>query len=134
MLRFKRLFTKNSKQWSITNRLVCIYTLSVLCILVIITSTLYWVVAKRLHKESYLFLEKKIVILQKMQETEKNISKEEEIILEPPLYHYHARIINKSGKVLIETPKMNDYVPQQAFQNILPVAKPPFKLGYWQTS
>ncbi|MHB1947562.1 MAG: heavy metal sensor histidine kinase [Gammaproteobacteria bacterium] len=128
------LLPKHPRQWSITLRLAWIYALSALCVLIITTFSLYWIFTGRLDKENYQFLENKVLVLQKLMQTQSQSASalKEEIMLEPALYHYYSRIIDKSGKVLIETPKMKDTAPVAAFADITPQAIGPFQTLAWR--
>ncbi len=124
------LFPKHPRQWSITLRLAWIYTLSAFCVLLITTCSLYWIFSDRLDKEHYQFIENKLLLLQTLVQSGSDLK--EETILEPALYHYYVRIIDQSGKILIETPKMNKLVPATLFTNIIPRSVGPFQILYWK--
>ncbi len=123
---------KHPQQWSITWRLAWIYILSAFLILLITTLSLYWVFTYRLEKENYQFLENKILALQKILQMHPNpdTSLSEEIVFEPTLYHYYSRIVDRNGRIIIETPHMSDLVPVTAFNRIEPKQTGPFRTLY----
>jgi two-component system heavy metal sensor histidine kinase CusS len=126
----KDLIPKHPYQWSITLRLVWIYTLSAFFVLAIATFSLYWIYTNRLENENYQFLENKVLVLQKLLQSKPANESflKEEIILEPNLYHYYSRILDRDGNTILETPKMNDIVPVSAFGNIYPAEN---QVIYW---
>jgi len=124
---------KHPRQWSIISRLTWLYTVSAFCVLLITTFTLYWIFTNRLEKENYQFLENKILVLQKIIQTEPNNASvlKEETSLEPSLYHYYVRIVDATGHVLTETSKMSDLVPISAFSHTTLEEVKPFQTIYW---
>lgn len=129
-----RLFF-NLSRWSITFRLACIYTLSALCILVITTLTLYWFFTTRLEKENHKFLANNVLVLQKAllnTSTKSDHFLQEEIILEPAIYHYYVRVLDETGNILHETPEMSNHVPVSAFSQLSPKEAELFSTTYWK--
>lgn len=127
---------KPAKRWSITERLITIYTLFSLLLLLTITLSLYWIFASRLNKENHLFLENNVLVLQGiMQQQPHDLSAlQEEVVLEPSLNHYFTRIIDEQGNVLIETPHMRDHIPPQVFEGLDLNFFPPFAIRKWSTT
>lgn len=123
------LLLTHPRQWSITLRLAWIYTLSAFCVLIVTTFSLYWIFTNRLDKENYQFLENKVLLLQKLihSHPDNQSALKEEIMLEPKLYHYFLRVINKSGQVIAETSHMSDFVPATVFVDLTPKTTQPFQ-------
>ena len=132
---FNDFLPKHPREWSIVTRLTWIYAVSTFCVLLITTLSLYWIFTSRLEKDSYQFFENKIVVLQKLILSESNnpAMLKEETILEPSLYHYYIRIIDKTGKILVETPNMSEIVPTSAYSSISSEAFEPFSKLHWSS-
>ena len=131
-----QLFNRAPANWSITSRLTWTYTFSAFCILITTALTLYWIFTTRLEKENYKFLVNNILILQKALQNKKNSNADflnEEIVLEPAIYHYYVRVIDENGQILHETPGMSDKVDMAPFSQIIPKADDHFPAIYWKS-
>ncbi len=106
-------------KWSILSQLAWIYILSSFIILALTILSLYWIFTTRLENENSQFLKNKIFILQRLTSTysSADLALREEIIIEPPLYHYFSRIVGSDNHILIETPGMSEKLPASAFSS-----------------
>lgn len=104
---------------SISFRLAFTYMLTTFALLVVATFFLYWIFINRLQDDNRLFLQNKILILQKLLQ-EKMVSIRDEIIIEPPIDHYFSRVVDEKGKIVLETPGMNNLTPFSVFADIMP--------------
>lgn len=110
-------FSKKFHQWSILSQLAWVYILSSFGILALTILLLYWIFTTRLENENDQFLRNKLAILQRLSNTylPTDPALHEEIVIEPPLYHYFSRIVGENNQMLIETPGMNEKIPMAAF-------------------
>lgn len=131
---------KVPSQWSMTTRLICIYTLSAFFVLMISAVSLYWIFTTRLEKEDYRFLVNNVLILKKIIQTQVNSNEQEfkdalheEVMLEPLVSHYYIRLVNDKGQSFLETPKMTSLIPLAIFDTIKPQGPDSFPTQYWIT-
>lgn len=142
----KRYFIKTrndiSNKWSITTRLAFTYMISSISLLIIIMLFMYWALLNSLENENYQFLANEIKIIQNILQSPGNIVEKlkQEIIWEPTTlkdarYRYYCRILNSSGKIIMETPGTDKLIHnfssanKKFFQN--PLRQPAF---YWITT
>ncbi len=111
-------------RWPISLRLTLFYTLMASGLLSCAVVFQYYVVSNRLQGENLRFLKNKVLILKRIiKEAPSHIedypSYKDEVILEPPIDHFYSRIVDQNGKVLIETPHMNEIAPFSVFSAIM---------------
>ena len=107
---------------SITLRLAVIYIFFSCAILFFIIISLYILLIHRLEAEKFEFLKNQATVMQKIfpNEPAHNLPNRlfEEVITEPPMYHYFIRVLDDNGKTLIETPGMDSRLPKKVFPDI----------------
>lgn len=124
---------KAQHRWSISLRLVFIYTLSAFILLLLCVFSLYWMFSSRLEKENIQFLADKVLVIQKILQNQPIVipALREEVLSEPAIYHYYVRIIAATGKIFIETPHMQTKIPAFAFNNVTAKTAAPFNITHW---
>jgi two-component system heavy metal sensor histidine kinase CusS len=120
---------------SITFRLTAIYTLTTFGLLALTTLFLYWIFVNQLYLGNEHFLKNKALILQgllRSQSTQiaQSTSYQEEMRVEPLLEHFFSRIVDKQGKVIIETPGMSEVAPTSSFATIFPQGEATLKVKH----
>ncbi len=108
------------RAWSITLRLTILYSLLTLIVLVSVSGTLYWILARNMAREDNQFLVDKIYVLRTiLKERPESIDAlKEEVEWEVAARRfekYYARILDEQGGVLIETPGMKEIVTSAMF-------------------
>jgi two-component system, OmpR family, heavy metal sensor histidine kinase CusS len=124
---------KKFRCWSLTAQLALIYTLSIFGILILTVLSIYWIFTTRLEHENMQFLQNKIFVLQKLLHTNPTTiaNLTEEVVIEPPIYHYYSRVLDANGRIIIETPGMRRVAPQSIFlQN--PETGGSMQVHYWR--
>lgn len=109
-----------ARSWSLTRRLTALYTLSAFAILLLPTVYLYSILARSFEKEDGLFLADKLRVMRAIvrEEPQRPEALAEEIGRETPpnrFGRYYARVLVLDGRVLIETPGMDDALPPATF-------------------
>ncbi|NNM86214.1 MAG: heavy metal sensor histidine kinase [Phycisphaerales bacterium] len=107
-------------RWSIVARLTALYTVLAFTILVLAAGFLHWTLAVNLHREDAQFLADKVHLLRTiLSETSGNATDlTEEVRWETASLHftrYYARILDQTGRTLIESPGMSKVLPVGAF-------------------
>ncbi len=108
------------RAWSITLRLTILYSLLTLIVLVSVSGSLYWMLAKNLAREDNQFLVDKIhvlrVVLKERPDDPDALREEVEWEVAARRFEkYYARILDEQGGVLIETPGMEEIVAPAMF-------------------
>ena len=95
--------------WSVRGRLAFLYTLASFGLLALSGFFLYWVLASNLRKEDARSLFEKIQVVRVLLRERPDVL-EQEVKLEagPPSAKHYFRIMDKAGRVLMETPGVND--------------------------
>jgi len=111
---------KDIASWSITIRLVVLYTLSAAVILTLTTGFLYWILETNIENADQRFLNDKIEVLKSISdETHPGFERlKEEVQWEVEAYQfnrYYARVLSSNGEILIETPNMSSILPVSIF-------------------
>src|SRR5690606_14180747 len=88
-----------------------------------------------LQKENSQFLQYKTVILQNILQNKENIQEnlKEEVILEPALYHYYARVVDEKSNVLIETTGMSKSIPPSVYIPLLKKKSNNYPMMLWHS-
>lgn len=121
---------KNTSSWSITTRLVVLYTVSAAIILSLATGFLYWGLERNIENADRRFLNDKIEVLKSISDqAELGFERlKEEVQWEVEAYQfnrYYARMLAPDGSVLIETPNMSSILPPALFSSIVSEAQSP---------
>ncbi len=128
------MWIKKFHRWSITSQLAWIYTLSSFIILALTVLAIYWIFTTRLENENNQFLQNKVFILQKLLHakpaTVANLT--QEVVVEPPIYHYYARVLDATGNIIIETPGMQKVAPVGIFPPISRIENQ-IQIRYWKS-
>ena len=108
---------KKFHRWSLTFQLAWIYTLSSFVILALTVLSLYWIFTTRLENENHQFLQNKALVLKNILHTQPAMvaTLNEEVVIEPPIYHYYTRVTDATGQTILETPGMQSHVPASIF-------------------
>jgi hypothetical protein len=106
--------------WSITGRLIVLYTASTGGMLLLSVVFLYWVLASNLAQESQQFLEDKIHVVSSIlrDQPHDRDALENEVQSEVVAHKYtkyYVRVLDAEGWTLLETPGMADVLPRTAF-------------------
>ena len=111
-------FTEQFSSRSITGKLTLIYSISAFGLLLLASFILYMALIKSINKENIQFLNNEVSIIRGvLKQQPANIAfLEEEIPWNPKSSsieknHYYCRIIDATGRVLIETPGMKQLLP-----------------------
>src|SRR5437773_4602638 len=102
--------------WSIATRLTVLYTLSAFGILFLALAFLYWQLSTDLQDQEDRFLVDEIstlrvIISEHPKESEQLRTEVEVESTARPFTKYYARILDESGKVIMETPGMERVFP-----------------------
>ena len=127
-----------TSNWSITVRIVVLYTLLGAIILALTTGFLYWVLENNIEKADKNFLNDKIEVLKSISlESNPNFERlEEEVQWEVEVYQfnrYYARVLNGNGLVIIETPNMSSLLPFFVFPSTTKEAIQQTKAREWRS-
>lgn len=109
--------------WSITGRLTLLYALFASIMLLLSAMFLYWVLASNMEHEDRQFLSDKIHVLRMILREYADVPAllKQEVEWEGATssmsqhYAYYSRILDTSGKLLLETPGMGAIIPVNAF-------------------
>ncbi|MHB8783477.1 MAG: heavy metal sensor histidine kinase [Desulfobacteria bacterium] len=112
--------TASSGAWSIASRIILLHTLSALGLLLLSMTFLYWGLVSNLHREDAGYLAGKIRVL-------RSILREDTDVWDllgqelrwgsgdPSRTKYYVRVLDEGGRILIQTPRMGDILPPEAF-------------------
>ncbi len=133
--KIKQLLPRHPREWSIVSRLTWIYTFSAFCGLLIASFALYGIFASRLENGNTQFLESTVLVLKDVMEIDnyKIADLKEEIIVDPALYHYYVRVLDKNRHLIAETPNMSEFIPEKAFAGLEPRPSQPYAAQHWIT-
>lgn len=105
--------------WSLSIRLTLLYTLSAALILAVITSVVYWDVSGKLNRRGDNFVFDEIAMLQAMlREPDSEAKLQAEIdreLVNLKFVKHYVRILDDAGRILMETPRMEQIIPVAAF-------------------
>ncbi|HZD04678.1 MAG TPA: histidine kinase dimerization/phospho-acceptor domain-containing protein, partial [Longimicrobiales bacterium] len=105
---------------SITLRLTVLFAGTTFGILLLSAAVLYWSLARSLRAEDARLLRENATLLQQASRhrQERSSTVRDEILLEPAagrLEPFYARIVDRDGRALVETPGMADILPASRF-------------------
>ncbi len=110
---------KNFPSWSITGRLILLFTAAAVIILSLTMGMLYWGLSQSLDERSSHYLRDEVNILRTLLSKTNGLKAvQEEIAFETGTLEYvqhYVRVLDKDGKVLIETPGMDQVLPASVF-------------------
>lgn len=119
-----------SASWSITHKLILLYTLSAFGILLIASLFLYWVLENNLDQEDNQFLADQVNVLRVILSEHPNNKEtlEEEVNWEGAARRYekyYIRILDESGNTLTETSRMSEMLLPSIFPPPLAISEEP---------
>ena len=127
-----------SPGWSITIRLVIMFTVASVAILSLTSGMLYLGLAKSLEERSSHYLRDEVNILRTMLGKPDGLEEvKREIVMETGTLEYvqhYVRVLDKGGNVLVETPGMDQVIPVSAFPRPTAVEKRYGEKAQWRTA
>ena len=125
--------------WSITKRLTLLYAVTAFGMMAVATVFLYSVLKKDLIEEDYPFLSNKIHFLRDILHEHPDGPRAllEEVAGEgdgSPASEYFARVLDKEGRILVETPEMTRILPPSLFRRAANSTDIPTEAMRWKSA
>lgn len=119
-----------ARPWSIARRLTLLYVASTAALLLLAEGFLYWSLDRNLHAMRNALLASKIEVLRLILREQPDkadvlASEVEHEAAASPLLKYYIRILNKQGRVLLESSGMKDLLPLSLFPAPAGATDPP---------